>query len=252
MENSLFFVPKKKKFSLLQSINEPTKVINIMKDKSIEHLYVGRGSVFGNPYTHKESKLAKHKTNNREESVKKYYQHILSNENLLKQAKGLHGETLGCFCYPKMCHADVLALIADSSKINEPIENNYKFNNCLVISENQNKIIDERRLALLAEVTESEFIFLKKKGDISGNIVVNEKSAVIGNQISWKSEKGIFGEGLHLFMNNSINPQKEMKIINVHFENSHYLTPIFSLFGKELNQFIVAKNESGIITEVFN
>lgn len=49
-----------------------------------------------------------------EGSLLKYYHYIYKEEILCREAKQeLKGKTLGCWCYPKPCHAMVLAKIAN-------------------------------------------------------------------------------------------------------------------------------------------
>ena len=61
-------------------------------------VYVGRGSVWGNPYSHKEGTLAEHVVESRSEAIKKFEEYLLSNEDLMKKLPGLRGKTLGCWC----------------------------------------------------------------------------------------------------------------------------------------------------------
>lgn len=232
---SLFHVPIKREFQSWKENDNKTKVINIKRDMDREHFYVGRGSVFGNPFSHKESKVVKEKTNTREEAVRAYYNFIIQNKVLLENAKELYGKTLGCFCHGKMCHADVLALIADCAHIGQPIENNYSFNGMFVMSEPQYDIMDERRLALLSEIHESKFILLKKKGPLSGFLKLEEKN----NESELTKDSIVYNK-----------PQDE-SLIEVHFEDAHYLQPIFSIEDDLLNFSIVAKNQKGIFKKVF-
>lgn len=81
------------------------------------YAYVGRGSIFGNPFTHLDLKntggLVKVKT--REEAIEKYEKWLNGEINIEgirpptdEEIKILHGKILGCFCFPKPCHAEVL------------------------------------------------------------------------------------------------------------------------------------------------
>lgn len=237
--NPLFHVNKKKEFSSWGEREKDTKVINIRIDKSVPHFYVGRGSIYGNPFSHKESKLASEKTETREEAVRKYYHYLLEDENLLMKAKDLHGETLGCFCYGKMCHADVISLIADCSYIHEPIELNYKYNGNFVINESQYEIMDERRLALLSEIHESKFILLKKEGPLQGFIHLNGEFE-IGEEVTIGENSVIYNVD-----------KKDEEFIEVEFKNAHYLTPIFSIFEEKLDRILVSKGSKGIVKNIF-
>jgi len=71
-------------------------------------VYVGRPSQWGNPFL-----IGIHGT--REEVVARYAEWILSKPHLLHQLHTLKGKKLGCFCAPKLCHADVLAELAENT-----------------------------------------------------------------------------------------------------------------------------------------
>lgn len=95
---------------------EKTKVVNLNKDKY--DVYIGRGSKWGNPYTSiKDRKtLAKFVVDTREESIEKYWEHVLGSPELMESHKELEGKTLGCFCKPKSCHGDILVELIESKR----------------------------------------------------------------------------------------------------------------------------------------
>jgi hypothetical protein len=76
-----------------------TRVVN--KYKESYDIYIGRGSIWGNPFI-----IGKDGT--REEVIQKYESYIKSRPDLLKQLPKLKGKRLGCFCKPKTCHGDIL------------------------------------------------------------------------------------------------------------------------------------------------
>jgi hypothetical protein len=90
--------------------------------KSEPHdVYVGRPSIYGNPYSHKAGTAAKFRVASRAEAIARYETWLLAQPGLvaLVQAE-LTGKVLGCWCRPKegfqgrlLCHAQVLAGIAD-------------------------------------------------------------------------------------------------------------------------------------------
>lgn len=88
----------------------------VNKYKEEYDVYIGRGSVYGNWYSHLPETKAKFKTETREESVIKYkdqlWSQIRSGEITIEMLKSLHGKRLGCFCKPKSCHGDTLSLAA--------------------------------------------------------------------------------------------------------------------------------------------
>ena len=89
--------------SIIGSSKEPiTHVVN--KYKEPYDVYIGRGSIWGNPFTVQE--------HGRDICIQMYEQYIrerLSNEPaLVQELLTLKGKTLGCFCKPKPCHGDIL------------------------------------------------------------------------------------------------------------------------------------------------
>jgi len=87
-----------------------TNVINIKnapRDWKInkQYAYIGRGSLFGNPY-----KINRYTT--REESIKLFkdyfFNKITVDKNFRDNVESLKDKTLVCFCKPKDCHGDVI------------------------------------------------------------------------------------------------------------------------------------------------
>lgn len=78
-------------------------------------IYIGRGSVWGNPYTHLDSKCPDIvKVSSREEAVKAFEDMVRKDENILNYIRQhLKGKDLVCFCAPRACHGDVLLKIAN-------------------------------------------------------------------------------------------------------------------------------------------
>ena len=83
--------------------------------------YCGRGSVLGNPWTHLADKKTKAKyiVKTREEAIEKYghYFDVMCNSNLrfekavndiYRKYKAGEDVYLGCYCYPKSCHCDII------------------------------------------------------------------------------------------------------------------------------------------------
>ena len=79
-------------------------------------VYIGRGSPYGNPFTHREGKTkAAYKVATREESIVKFKEYLDSNPALTAQVKReLKGKDLVCFCKPQSCHGDYLLIVANS------------------------------------------------------------------------------------------------------------------------------------------
>lgn len=79
-------------------------------------VYVGRGSKWGNIYSHKSGTTAEIIVATREEAVEKYREWIMTQPSLLADLHELKGKVLGCWCGPRQaCHGKVLAELADAS-----------------------------------------------------------------------------------------------------------------------------------------
>lgn len=78
-----------------------TVVINIRATKGVTYTYIGRGSIWGNPF-------AIGPCGTREEVIKKYEEWIRGKPLLMDQLYRLKGQVLGCYCRPAACHGDVL------------------------------------------------------------------------------------------------------------------------------------------------
>jgi hypothetical protein len=77
------------------------------------YVYVGRPTKWGNPFSHKSNTKAQYLTTSREEAVRRYEDYLIMNKELIASLTELKGKVLGCWCSPKLCHAQVLAKHAD-------------------------------------------------------------------------------------------------------------------------------------------
>jgi len=83
-----------------------------------DDVYIGRGSIFGNPFTHlKHPTKADFIVNTRTEAISKYREYLLNNPNLMQEIQSLKGKRLFCYCKPLACHGDIIAEILDASQI---------------------------------------------------------------------------------------------------------------------------------------
>jgi hypothetical protein len=96
-------------------MRQEPKVVNCLKEPFDVYIGRGRGSIWGNPYSHKEETLAQFVVGSRKEAVEKFEEYLLSNEELMAKIGELKGKTLGCFCKPKSCHGDILLKYANGS-----------------------------------------------------------------------------------------------------------------------------------------
>ena len=79
-------------------------------------VYIGRGSKWGNPFSHKQGTQAKVVVGSRSEAIAAYKEWITQGDgkHLLKYLPELKGKILGCWCSPLPCHGDVLYELANS------------------------------------------------------------------------------------------------------------------------------------------
>lgn len=98
--------------------------------------YIGRGSVFGNPFTSKdlEKTKAEFQVNNKSEAIEKYDTYLRNRitnkdisivDGLNEMLKSLeNGDiSLVCYCKPKECHGDVIKIILNGMRIKTLIKN---------------------------------------------------------------------------------------------------------------------------------
>jgi hypothetical protein len=78
-------------------------------------VYIGRGSVWGNPYSHKKGTQALYVVNTRQEAIERYEEWIRTQPDLLAQVHLLKGLRLGCWCRPLSCHGDILLKLANGN-----------------------------------------------------------------------------------------------------------------------------------------
>lgn len=99
------------------------RVVN--KYKESYDVYIGRGSIWGNPFTHIKDKQTKAEfvVETREESIERFkgwlWSEIKQGHITIQQLKDLDNKTLGCFCKPKSCHGDVIVKAVEWAKTQE-------------------------------------------------------------------------------------------------------------------------------------
>lgn len=84
----------------------------VNKYKEEYDIYIGRGSVWGNPFSHKTGTKAQYLVKDREQSVAAYRQYLWHQmgQGFITTAmlRDLNGKRLGCFCKPQSCHGDII------------------------------------------------------------------------------------------------------------------------------------------------
>lgn len=111
------------------------QVVNKYKHKSTPNdFYIGRGSVFGNPYTHLDGiTKAQFEVATREEAIEKYREWFnkerVNNPHMYAQLHLMlevmtgwnppeHGINLVCYCAPQACHGGVIKEYLESALAN--------------------------------------------------------------------------------------------------------------------------------------
>ena len=105
------------------AIEPKTTVCNMKTDdfNPSTDTYVGRGSKWGNLFSHLPNTKALYQVETREEAIKCYEEWLMEQPELLAAIKPeLRGRRLFCWCVPLDCHAQILARLADAPDI-DPI-----------------------------------------------------------------------------------------------------------------------------------
>lgn len=98
-------------------IDTSTLVVHC-KEKPYD-VYIGRPSIYGNPFSHKPGTLAKYKVHTQLEAVEHYGNWLWQQDNLMKRIRNnLRGRVLGCWCKSihtpnAPCHGDIIAYVAN-------------------------------------------------------------------------------------------------------------------------------------------
>lgn len=83
-----------------------TRVVHVKKEPY--DVYIGRPSIWGNPYSHKKGTNAQFHVATKKEAVARYKEYLLAQPLLVSQLHTLIGKRLGCWCKPGLCHGDVI------------------------------------------------------------------------------------------------------------------------------------------------
>jgi len=75
---------------------------------SSDHIYIGRGSVWGNNYTHLSYGTAQYRVNTRDEAIDRYAEWFEEHRHELPDILTLKDKVLGCWCVPQRCHGEIL------------------------------------------------------------------------------------------------------------------------------------------------
>lgn len=94
-----------------------TTVVN--KRKGPYDIWIGRGSKWGNEYTHLPLHMtkAKYQCATRQESIQNYERDARARTDLIEWLRPLVGKRLGCVCHPLPCHGHVLVKLIKELKL---------------------------------------------------------------------------------------------------------------------------------------
>lgn len=78
-------------------------------------VFIGRGSPWGNEWSHLSYGKATYKVATREEAIRCHREWLMSDPEMLARVKKeLKGKDLVCYCAPLSCHGDTLLEVANS------------------------------------------------------------------------------------------------------------------------------------------
>jgi len=106
-------------YSNLETTTNTTQVVHCKKSEY--DVYIGRPSLWGNPYSSKKGTLAKYYVESKSEAILSYEEYLESSPELLKALKKLKGKRLGCWCKPQPCHGDVIVKLINKYYSDENI-----------------------------------------------------------------------------------------------------------------------------------
>lgn len=89
-------------------------------------IYIGRGSKWGNPFTHKEGTKADFIVSSVQEAVDRYRDFLIAEKNLIDQIHTLDNKVLGCWCKSPtkrnaLCHGDILVEVCAFLRNKKPV-----------------------------------------------------------------------------------------------------------------------------------
>jgi hypothetical protein len=79
------------------------RVVHCKREKF--DVYIGRPSKWGNPFALK--------NHTRNQAIDLYADWVVQQPHLMAALPELRGKVLGCWCWPKECHGDVLTRLAN-------------------------------------------------------------------------------------------------------------------------------------------
>lgn len=96
------------------------RVTTVVHKRDQYDVYIGRGSKWGNPYSHKLGTRAQWVVGSKGEAIAKYKEWIKTRPELMAALGELAGKRLGCFCAPNACHGDALVELLEEQATPAP------------------------------------------------------------------------------------------------------------------------------------
>lgn len=98
-------------------------IVNLQHQKDVtDAIYCGRGrgSIWGNDYSHLDNTTAPFQVASREEAVimhrRKLYRDIVNGKVKMQDLAALHNQKVSCWCMPALCHCSTLLAAAEWAK----------------------------------------------------------------------------------------------------------------------------------------
>ena len=95
------------------------KLVKITDNPHSDYIYIGRPSIYGNPYSSKKQSIAEYSVETKNEALLGYREYLLSNPKLLRDVEALRGKTITCWCVDSdeyksgdkiICHGQILQM----------------------------------------------------------------------------------------------------------------------------------------------
>ena len=100
------------------------EIVNIKENNSYD-IYIGRPSIYGNPFSHLDNTIAKYRVNTVEESLLNFRNYLIENNYLIIEIENLKNKKLGCFCINSkeykmgdkiICHGQIYQMYLSNPK----------------------------------------------------------------------------------------------------------------------------------------
>jgi len=103
-------------------------LVKITDSSNPEHIYIGRPSIYGNPYSSKPQNIAKYSVATKNEALLAYRSYLLSDPILLGEIEKLRDKTITCWCIDSLeyktgdkiiCHGQIIQMYLQNQNLLE-------------------------------------------------------------------------------------------------------------------------------------